>query len=90
VHSAGNCLFGYFRAQKIPQSPSATLKSKQRENMLTYILGPLLSIFPKRWREALPFSGHVRWARATSISGIAESVAALVVLSHWYLYAMNT
>jgi hypothetical protein len=58
--------------------------------MLTYILGPLLSIFPKRWREALPFSGHVRWARATAISGIAESVAALVVLSHWYFYAMNT
>ena len=58
--------------------------------MLTYILGPLLSIFPRRWREALPFSGYVRWARATAISGIAESVAALVVLSHWYLYAMNT
>ena len=58
--------------------------------MLTYILGPLLSIFPKRWREALPFSGHVRWARATAISGIAESAAALVVLSHWYFYAMNT
>jgi hypothetical protein len=58
--------------------------------MLTYILGPLLSIFPKRWREALPFSGYVRWARATAISGIAESAAALVVLSHWYFYAMNT
>lgn len=58
--------------------------------MLTYILGPVLSIFPRRWREALPFSGYVRWARATAISGIAESVAALVVLSHWYLYAMNT
>ena len=58
--------------------------------MLTYILGPLLSIFPKRWREALPFSCYVRWARATAISGIAESAAALVVLSHWYFYAMNT
>ena len=58
--------------------------------MLTYILGPLLSIFPRRWRETLPFSSYVRWARATAISGIAESTAALIVLSHWYLYAMNT
>lgn len=58
--------------------------------MLTYILGPFLSLFPKRWREALPFSRHVRWARATAISGIVEAATALVVLGHWYTYAMNT
>jgi hypothetical protein len=58
--------------------------------MWTYLLGPLLSIFPKRWREALPFSGYVRWARATAISGLAEATAALVALSYWYNYAMTT
>jgi hypothetical protein len=58
--------------------------------MLTYLLGPLLAIFPKRWRESFPFSGYIRWARATAISGLTESTAALVALSHWYMYAMTT
>ena len=58
--------------------------------MWTYLLGPFLAILPKRWREAFPFSGHVSWPRATAISGIAESTAALIVLAHWYYYAMNT
>lgn len=58
--------------------------------MLTYILGPFLAVFPKRWREALPFPGYVRWAQATAISGIAESAGALAALSYWYSYAMTT
>ena|SRR5437870_3866779 len=58
--------------------------------MWTYVLGPFLSVFPRRWREALPFSDYVSWPRATAISGLAESAAALVVLAHWYSYAMNT
>jgi len=58
--------------------------------MWTYVLGPFLSVFPRRWREAFPFSGHVSWPRATAISGITESTAALIGLAHWYYYAMNT
>ena len=58
--------------------------------MWTYFLGPFLSVFPRRWREALPFARCVNWARATAISGVAESTAALIVLAYWYSYAMNT
>ena len=58
--------------------------------MWTFLVGPFLAIFPKRWREALPFSRFVNWARATAISGIAEAVAALALLSYWYSYAMST
>jgi hypothetical protein len=58
--------------------------------MWTYLLGPFFSIFPKRWRESLPFARYVRWAQATAISGLAESAAALVMLGHWYSYAMNS
>jgi hypothetical protein len=58
--------------------------------MWTYFLGPFLAILPKRWRDALPFSRYVNWARATAISGVAEAVAALAVLSNWYSYAMST
>jgi hypothetical protein len=58
--------------------------------MWTYFPGPFLAIFPKRWRDALPFSGVVNWAHSTAISGIAEAIAALAWLSYWYSYAMNT
>jgi hypothetical protein len=57
--------------------------------MWTFLFGPLISIFPKRWRESLPFSTHVRWGPATVISGLAESVIALIALSYWYMYAMT-
>jgi hypothetical protein len=60
------------------------------DNALTYLLGPFLSILPKQWRESLPFSARVRWGPAAVISGLAESVAALVALSYWYMYAMTT
>ncbi len=57
--------------------------------MWTFLLGPFISIFPKRWREALPFSTRMRWEAATVISGLAESVIALIALSYWYMYAMT-
>jgi hypothetical protein len=58
--------------------------------MWTYVLGPFISIFPKRWRELLPFSANVRWGPAPVISGLAESVMALIGLSYWYSHAMTT
>jgi hypothetical protein len=58
--------------------------------MWTYLVGPFFAICPKRWREALPFSRFVNWTRATAISGIAEAIAALALLSYWYSYAMST
>jgi len=57
--------------------------------MLTYILGPFVSILPRRWRELLPFSMSVQWKPATAISGLSESVLALIALSYWYSYAMT-
>ncbi len=58
--------------------------------MLTYFLGPLLALFPNRWRKAF-FSGvSVDWRRATALSGFAESVIALVALMYWYSYSMTT
>jgi hypothetical protein len=56
--------------------------------MWTYLLGPFLSLLPKPWREALPFSGYVHWEAAAGVSGFVEVVAALFALSHWYFHAM--
>jgi hypothetical protein len=57
--------------------------------MLTYLLGPFFSILPKQWRKLLPFHDDVQWGPATVISGLAEAVAALLALSHWYSVAMT-
>jgi hypothetical protein len=56
--------------------------------MWTYLLGPFLSLFPKPWREALPFSRSVQWGPAAAVGGFLETVAALFALSHWYFSAM--
>jgi hypothetical protein len=56
--------------------------------MWTYLLGPFLSLFPKPWRQALPFSRSVQWGPAAAVGGFLETVAALFALSHWYFSAM--
>lgn len=58
--------------------------------MLTYILGPFLALFPKRWRQAFPSTASLNWRRATALSGFAESVIALIALMYWYSYSMTT
>jgi hypothetical protein len=58
--------------------------------MWTYLLGPLFAVFPKPWRESLPYLANVQWSRATAISGLTESVLALLALMHWYSLAMTT
>ena len=57
--------------------------------MLTYLLGPLLALFPRRWRKLLPAGSAVEWRRATVLSGFAEAVIALVALMCWYSYYMT-
>jgi hypothetical protein len=58
--------------------------------MWTYILGPFLSLLPKRWRKSFRFDPPIHWARAAAISGLAESVAAVIALSYWYSYSVTT
>jgi hypothetical protein len=57
--------------------------------VLTYFLGPILALLPKRWRKSL-FSGiPIAWRPATVISGFAEAVTALIALMYWYSYYMT-
>jgi hypothetical protein len=58
--------------------------------MWTYLFGPILAIFPKPWRNLLPFADDVQWARATAISGLVELVIAIVAVMQWYSFAMST
>jgi hypothetical protein len=57
--------------------------------MWTYLLGPFYSLFPKTWRESMPFAGHVRWVPAAAVGGIAESVLAIYAGARWYNHVMN-
>lgn len=52
--------------------------------MWTYLLGPFLAFLPTRWRTAYLSVSRVNWARATQLSGIIESIAAIAALVVWY------
>ena len=58
--------------------------------MRTYILGPFLAFLPTRWRKALSFSQSINWARAVTLSGLAEMAVALAALLQWYSISMTT
>jgi hypothetical protein len=58
--------------------------------VLTILLGPLLALFPKRWRDALPAALSSHWRLATVLSGLAESAIALLAMLDWYSYSMVT
>jgi hypothetical protein len=58
--------------------------------VLTILLGPLLALFPKRWRDALPSALSPEWRIATILSGLAESAVALLAMLDWYSYSMVT
>jgi hypothetical protein len=62
---------------------------KQTHPMWTYLIGPLFSFLPQRWRKALPFYRFVKWERAAAIGGLAEFVLAFMALMHWFFHAMS-
>jgi hypothetical protein len=58
--------------------------------MWIFLLGPFLSLLPKRWRKSLPLYDAIHWRSASILSGLAESVIALVGLMYWYSYSVTT
>ena len=55
----------------------------------TYVIGPFLAFFPRRWRQALASGGEVQWKNAGTLSGVLESIGGIVVLGYWYIYGMQ-
>ena len=58
--------------------------------MLTYLIGPILALFPRWWRRSLPSFLQVNWRVAAGLSGFAEAAVALVAMAYWYSYSMNS
>jgi hypothetical protein len=58
--------------------------------MWNFFVGPILALLPRPWRDSLPFADNLPWGRAAAVSGLGESLAALVALGYWYMYAMSS
>jgi hypothetical protein len=58
--------------------------------MWIFLLGPFLALLPRRWRKSFPSYDAVRWRSASILSGLAESVIALIALMYWYSYSVVT
>lgn len=57
--------------------------------MLTYLLGPFLSLLPARWRKELPFAESIKWRRAAFMSGVLQACSSLYALVYWYSYSVT-
>jgi hypothetical protein len=55
----------------------------------TLLLGPILALLPRRWRESNPFFSSIHWPMAAALSGIGESCLALVSFVYWYSYSVT-
>jgi hypothetical protein len=53
-------------------------------------LGIVLSLLPRQWRERVPLFESIPWQRATIVSGILESLLALLALVSWYSISVTT
>ena len=45
-------------------------------------------MLPRRWRNALPFAGAIQWTRAATLSGLLESILAVVAMGYWYSHSV--
>jgi hypothetical protein len=58
-------------------------------SMRTLLLGPFLSLLPRRWRLSLPDSSSVNWPIAAAISGALEFLLAVLAFLCWYSYSVT-
>jgi hypothetical protein len=58
--------------------------------MWRLVLGAILSLLPRRWRDQLPLDAGFPWERAAMLSGLVESMAALLGLVTWYSHSVTT
>ncbi len=56
--------------------------------MWAYLIAPLLSLLPRRWRQAMFGEVGFNWPRATFLSGLVEAVVFFGGLIAWYFHTM--
>jgi hypothetical protein len=58
--------------------------------MFTFLLGTLLAVLPKRWRQSPPTLKSMKWRLPCMLSGFGEALFALIAMMYWYSYSMTT
>lgn len=61
------------------------MQSKMTTFWTTYIVGPVYTLLPRRWRARTHHASGQSLGRAALISGILEAVLSLIVVRAWYL-----
>ncbi len=56
--------------------------------MWAYVIAPIFSLLPQRWRRAIFGEVGFDWPRATAISGMMESIVSFGGLVAWYFHVM--
>lgn len=61
------------------------LRADMSATWTTYVIGPVYTLLPRRWRARDRHGSGPYLARAAMISGIGEGVLSLLALSTWYM-----
>jgi hypothetical protein len=54
-----------------------------------FVLGPVLALLPRRWRQQVVAAREVQWTRAGTASGLYETLATIVAMGYWYMFEMG-
>jgi hypothetical protein len=54
-----------------------------------YLIAPVVSLLPQRWRNSLASSPSIAWVPATIVSGCVEALCGLIGLVYWYSYSVT-
>jgi hypothetical protein len=66
-----------------------TQASEIDSTMWTYLLGPFVSLLPRRWRALSSDSTSVQWVQTTVVSGLLECLGGVIGLVYWYSYSVS-
>ena len=72
------------------QELNETWTRGHRNPMWRLVLGVILSFLPQRWRQTIGLREDFPWVRATILSGVGETLLALVALVYWYSHSVTT
>jgi hypothetical protein len=52
------------------------------------VVGPLVALLPRRWRQRVLPAREVQWTVAGTASGLYETLGAIIGIGYWYMYEM--
>ena len=72
-----------------PRFLPVSIRCERLASVKTLLLGPILSVLPRRWRESQRLFSSIHWPIATALSGVIESLLMLLASVYWYSYSVT-